>query len=249
MSEQQMTLTEMGAIDARITELSKRSKRLPAQLEETRKTLEKAKQRLDAVKGPWEQLDKEIKDREATIKIALDTIEKFEEHMERVTTQKEYLAARKQVDEARKLNERLQDEILERRSRQEELSPQLEEAQQRYDEVLATYEAEAAKVNEEKAQVDAEVDELTGRISGALEAHGTHKYYERLQRGGRRPAIVSVMKGKCTGCNMALPPQVYNKLLAASAHEPFTCPTCSRIIYIPEENGAAEDAAPEAAAG
>src|SRR5271166_6499992 len=48
----------------------------------------------------------------------------------------------------------------------------------------------------------------------------------RMKRG---LAIVPVHEGVCRGCNMAIPPQLYNQLHRANSLE--TCPQCNRLIY------------------
>ncbi|HKI99667.1 MAG TPA: C4-type zinc ribbon domain-containing protein [bacterium] len=241
----------VGETDARIFELNLKLRRIPHRLADARRQLEAEEALLNEVLEPWTKLETEVRERDATIKIALDSIEKFEEHMKQVTTQKEYMAARKQVDEARRLNTRLQDEILERRVQQEELAPRLEERRGTYDKVLETYQAEEAVIESEQAELEKEVAELTGRVQEELKELGDNAIalYKRLMKGGRQPAIVPVSAGSCMGCNMALPPQTYNLLLAANG-QLFTCPTCQRIIYHqPPPEQPAEAAQADAAAG
>jgi len=222
----------VGQTDFRIFELNQRLRRIPQRLSEARRQLEAEEALLNEVLEPWTRLEGEARERDATIKIALDTIEKFEEHMKRVTTQKEYMAARKQVDEARRLNSRLQDEILERRVQQEELAPRLEERRATYGRVLETYQGEEAVILKEQQGLEQEVSELTGQVKEQLKSLSDSAFalYQRLMKGGLQPAIVAVQAGSCMGCNMALPPQTYNQLLAANG-KLFTCPTCQRIIY------------------
>jgi hypothetical protein len=42
-------------------------------------------------------------------------------------------------------------------------------------------------------------------------------------------AVVAVKDGTCRGCNMRIPPQLYNVLQRGNSLE--LCPTCNRIIY------------------
>ena len=238
----------VGETDTRIFGLNLKLRRIPVRLAEARRQLEAEEALLNEVLEPWTLYENEVRERDTTIKIALDTIEKFEEHMKRVTTQKEYMAARKQVDEARRLNTRLQDEILDRRVKQEELAPRLEERRATYGRVLETYQGEEAVILKEQQALEQEVAELTGRVKEQLKSLGDSAFalYQRLMKGGRQPAIVAVSAGSCMGCNMALPPQTYNQLLAANG-KLFTCPTCQRIIY--RQAPAEEPQADAAAAG
>lgn len=237
MSQGLQTLIEVGEADARVFELNLRLRRFPERLAEARRMLDIEQQQLDEVQGPWQQLDNEIQERESAIRIALETIDKFEEHMTRVTTQKEFMAARKQVDEARRLNARLQDEILERRVRQDELTPTLNERRERYNNVAESFHADEAKILAEQRTLEDEIAGLEETIESRLAALGGEftARYHRLRQGKLHPAIVPVVSGSCSGCRMTLPPQVFNQLLASNGTL-FTCPTCNRIIYHqPEE--------------
>jgi hypothetical protein len=49
----------------------------------------------------------------------------------------------------------------------------------------------------------------------------------RLKRG---LAVVAVRGGTCLGCNVSIPPQLYNVLLRREALQ--SCPNCHRIIYV-----------------
>jgi uncharacterized protein len=251
MSTATERMIAVGHTDARIFELNLKLRRIPQRLADARRQLEAEEALLNEVLEPWTRLEGEVRERDATIKIALDTIEKFEEHMKKVTTQKEYMAARKQVDEARRLNTRLQDEILERRVQQEELAPRLEERRSTYGKVLETYQSEEAVIVKEQRELEGEVAELTARVQDELKGLGANAVglYQRLMKGGRQPAVVPVQAGSCMGCNMALPPQTYNLLLAADG-QLFTCPTCQRIIYHqPAEEAPPEQPQADAAAG
>ncbi|MDH5751349.1 MAG: C4-type zinc ribbon domain-containing protein, partial [Deltaproteobacteria bacterium] len=182
---------------------------------------------------------------------AQETIEKFEEHMKNVTNQKEYIAARKQVDEARRLNTRLQDEILERRVSQEELTPSLEERTQRHNKVSEGFEEERKVIDQERSELEKEFAGLEKEIGEILSDLGGDflARYQRLIKGGRAPAVVPVVSGSCKGCRMSLPPQAYN-LMLARVDDLHTCPTCTRFIYIkPEQEQEGEEQASGVAAG
>ena len=45
----------------------------------------------------------------------------------------------------------------------------------------------------------------------------------------RWPAVVAVKNGTCSGCNMNIPPQLYNVIQRGTTLE--LCPNCNRIIY------------------
>ena len=152
--------------------------------------------------------------------------------MKDVTTQHEYMAARKQIDEARRLNVRLQDEIVDSRVKQEELEPQLKEVQTRYDKVLEDYKGAEAEILKVQSGMETEIagyEQAKSEAAGKVDARSL-TYYERLANSGKIPALVPTVSGICSGCNIALPPQDYNHLIANPAHYK-TCSHCNRMIY------------------
>jgi hypothetical protein len=239
---------------ARIHELRTQLKRFPDRLNEARRQLDAEQKLLDEVRIPWETTEVAVRQKETTVKLALETVEKFEQHMKKVTTQKEYQAASKQVDEARRLNQKLQNEILELRVKQEEILPKLNELREKHRKVLEQYTEQEREILGEQGKIDAElkVEDQELRAVAAKLGANIIPYYERLAKSGRNPPVVPVIAGKCTGCNMALLPQAFNQLLAKNGSF-MTCSYCTRMIYHqippaqPEESEA--DDKPAAAAG
>ncbi len=246
MNLEAKTLGDMAKFDSRIFGLKKRLRTFPKRLEEARRQLVAEEGLLREVDGPWTELEEKILAKEATIQVALETISKFEEHIKRVTTQKEFMAAKKQVEEARKLNEQLQNEILENRVKQEELAPRLTELRDRYEKVSAAYKDTESDILGEKGKLEKETVKEEKGLRRLFEpvAEQVWDYYQKLLHSGKTPGIVPVTGGMCGGCNMAIPPQSYN-LLIADPDKLHTCSHCARIIfYQPAEEPSEEGAEP-----
>jgi predicted nucleic acid-binding Zn-ribbon protein len=67
---------------------------------------------------------------------------------------------------------------------------------------------------------------VTGSVDGTL-----LKRYETVRKK-RMPVLVAVVGGTCQGCNMNVPPQLYNNLRSTLGTD--VCPSCHRIIYASE---------------
>ena len=225
-------MADMAQLESRLFAFRQQIRNFPRQLQEARKQLDAEESLLNSLEGPWNELEHQISEKEATIKVALDTIEKFEAHIKRVTTQKEFVAANKQVDEARRLNEQLQNEILENRVKQEELEPELKESRERHKNVLASFEDMEKNILKERAEVEEGLALLEAQLKETLSTVGARfwDYYQRLVKSGKEPAIVQTVSGACGGCNMTIQPQSYN-LMIANPGEIHTCSHCSRIVY------------------
>src|SRR4029077_17593263 len=83
--------------------------------------------------------------------------------------------------------------------------------------------ARMAEIEGKIAEQRAERDKLTKEVRPEV----LKRYSSiRMRRG---LAVVSVRNGTCQGCNMNIPPQLYNVLQRGLTIE--TCPSCHRIIY------------------
>ena len=81
--------------------------------------------------------------------------------------------------------------------------------------------AKEKSVGREKLVVQLEKDVLTK--------------YDQVKRKKPNNAVVAALDGACGGCNMKLPPQLFNQLASAKSLE--VCPRCQRIVYRPEVVG------------
>lgn len=232
MTDEMQALMAVAEQDRYIHDLRRKLKQIPQQLAEARKQLDAEQILLDEVKIPHDGWEREVREKTTTIEIADDTINKFEAHLKSVTTQQEYIAARKQIDEARRLGTRLEDEIKELKAKQEDVRPRLTELLGHYNNVLEAYKLVETEILRVKAELEAEMarhEALKSEAAKALEAR-TLAYYERLNKSGRVPALVPTVNGVCSGCNIAIPPQLYNQLIA-NPKRYGTCSHCTRMLY------------------
>jgi predicted nucleic acid-binding Zn-ribbon protein len=94
-----------------------------------------------------------------------------------------------------------------------------------------TQEADVICGKENKLQGD--LGELLSerlRFSADLDARMLARY-DRVRGARSGLGIVPAIAGRCNGCNMVVPPQVYNEIVACiSLH---ACPSCHRILFVP----------------
>jgi predicted nucleic acid-binding Zn-ribbon protein len=83
------------------------------------------------------------------------------------------------------------------------------------------------------SDAERQVKALEGRragVAGAVDANLLRRY--ETVRKKKLPALVGVVNGTCQGCNMNVPPQLYNTLRVTLGTD--ICPSCHRIIYAVE---------------
>jgi predicted nucleic acid-binding Zn-ribbon protein len=143
---------------------------------------------------------------------------------------KEYMAAQREIEQRReglstreaeitKLAEAVEAKrklLAERTNDVETLKGSIAKDGEIAQERVSEIQAQIAAVRAERHKLAAEVRPDVLKRYGSI----------RMRRG---LAVVSVRNGTCQGCNMNIPPQLYNLLQRGQTIE--TCPSCHRIIY------------------
>jgi len=158
-----------------------------------------------------------------------------EANLKGITTQKEYQAVNKEIASAKKLIVELEEQILQKISTIDELKAELaamEADLAALEENLGRQKAEIrARIASEEVAVAADAKTRTERIKSI--PPGMFKRYEKLRAGRRGIAVAEARAGGCMGCNMQLPPQMYNNL--HRGEELITCPHCQRILVLKQD--------------
>jgi hypothetical protein len=161
-----------------------------------------------------------------------ENISRSEARLKEIKTQKEYQAVSKEISTARKLNVELEEQALQKIGRIEELKAELVAMEEN---VVALQ----ANVIAQKAEVQARIDLLeAGIVKDVVAREETVKglsapiikRYTVLREQRRGIAVVEARGGSCLGCNMNLPPQLYNSLFRGD--DLITCPHCQRMLVL-----------------
>lgn len=180
------------------------------------------------------RLEGELAEFECALSIEQDNVVKAEGRLPAIKTQKEYVAVLKEIDTAKKGNKEIQDRI---KNKNEEIAALAAEKAEKDAELAAV----SARTAERSALIQAQIDEIKANTS-AREAQRKElfgqippalaKRYQVLIERRNGVAVVLAQKGACSGCNMLLPPQLYNNLY--TTREILSCPLCNRLLYLGE---------------
>jgi len=182
------------------------------------------KEILDGLNQAYRQLEEESRDNVARI-------EKSNEKLRAVKTNKEYQSTLKEIEETQKKNSGVEDrmlELLDKLESQEAVVKQKETELVRFvqdcDEKkikiadhIARQERTVQELKEKQAQIRTSADSTVISI------------LDDVKTKVRGKAVVPVEDAVCMGCHMNIPPQLYNELLRYD--ELRFCPHCNRIIY------------------
>ncbi|AJE02362.1 zinc ribbon domain-containing protein [Geobacter pickeringii] len=228
-------LEELQALDLKIDGRHAERQTLLERLAELDRQVEEARCAVEEKRGEIARLEEEKQGLEGDLATENDNIDRSEARQKEIKTQKEYQAVVKEVTAARKLKGELEEQILQKSAQIEELSAD-----------VAARAADLASLEENmasrKAEVQADLDRLDQEIATEAEAKASTaksipssllKRYEALRQRRQGVAIVEARAGNCAGCNMNLPPQLYNSLFRGD--DLVLCPHCQRMLVVHPE--------------
>jgi hypothetical protein len=230
LREQLKLLEELQHLDAKLHEMEDALSSLPAKLQSLKVDVARVETLLEGERRQLADARRYREELEAAVKADQEQMNRSKAKMTQVRTSKEYMAGQREMEAVRKGTSDREEEAL-----------KLVEAIEQFQKSIKVHEEELAglkqHVSEEETETERKLAELQAmseaqRVERDKMAHTVRKdvmvKYDAIRRR-RGHAVVPARHGVCTGCNMHLPPQLYNTLQRGNSIE--LCPSCHRIIY------------------
>lgn len=233
--EELKKLLELQEKDILIYHMEKRLREIPSEIEGLRKEIERVEGEIKSEEEKITGMEKRLKDYFFEIEDIEAMINKFEQDRLKVKTNEEYRAVEKEIQEAKKKKEKveedaiaLMEEIEQEKENLENLKKEGENKIRGYEKKIKEIEEEARKIKDELPVRKDERLRISKRVKGRY-----LEIYERVRRIRGNPAVVPVKNGACGGCHAFVPTQKIDYLRKTKGID--TCEHCGRILYIPEE--------------
>ncbi|RLB26794.1 MAG: hypothetical protein DRG71_01315 [Deltaproteobacteria bacterium] len=235
MRKKMKLLIALQNCDRRIEETSKKRDECPIRMasldNEVRKaeaSMNELEEKLEAVKKERRQVERDIEDLEARKK-------KSQAKLSSVSTNKEYRAALKEIEELDRNRSLFEDKALELMEQVEQLEDEIGAAAKGLEELKKRTEADKRAIQQEMKNLDECLDDLVKereQLCAKVDRELLSRYNMlRERRGGL--AVSPVISGVCQTCHMGIPPQKFNELIRGDSL--MSCPNCQRIIYWGED--------------
>ena len=181
------------------------------------------------------ELKKQYREHESDVKVNLGRNQKNQEKLRAVKTNKEYQALLKEIEDIKAKNSLIEDNMLECLDRMDEIDKIIEKKKNEYSELSEQIKIEKEKIKQEaginkKKLNDIHIDR--DQVIDLLDVDLFNKYEKIKEQHQDGLAVVPVKDAVCHGCNVNLPPQLYNELFRYDSLK--FCPNCQRIIYLKE---------------
>lgn len=232
MQEQLVLLQDLQELDLELgTSRRERKKFLDEQLTITADS-DKVQEMIDSLNVDIGALEDQRKDLAQDLLVEEANIKRAEERLPTIKTQKEYVALLKEVDSAKKMNKEIQDKIDRLDEQMIALTNDRDEKTEELSALKSSVEGRQKEIKTAIAACDKILGTGDDKRDGLLSQlpSKVRKRYEMLLDRRAGIAIVEAREGTCLGCNMQLPPQLFNSLFTAA--EIMSCPHCNRMLFV-----------------
>jgi len=230
LRDQLKRLEELQQHDAKIQELENVLKAIPAKLEGTRTDLLRVEAILKAEQTQLAETERYYGDQKHTLDGELVQVNESKQKLGKSTNAKEYAAAQRETEQRREDATNREAEITKLVEAIKDKKKVLEERSRDVDNLRASFEKDSQVAEAKIAELRGQIEALRAErnvVAKDVRPDVLKRYSNiRMRRG---LAVVSVVSGTCQGCNMNIPPQLYNILQRGTSIE--TCPSCHRLIY------------------
>ena len=167
--------------------------------------------------------------------------DKAEKNMDLISTQREYEALDKEIQDAAGKEQEYRSKLQKEERIIAELDEQMKQSQALIEQQEKELEERRKSIEAEAAEKQEQVKSLTEQeksLGADLDPDMLFKF-ERIIRNKMGLGIVAIKGGVCLGCNMILPAQFAN--MVRQGKEIVFCPYCSRILFYEESEQGDED--------
>jgi predicted nucleic acid-binding Zn-ribbon protein len=230
LRDQLRLLEELQRHDAKMQEIEAVMKELPQKLSAAEMAILELEKLLARERGELNDTEAFRKNQEDDQREAQEQLSKAKGKLSQVKNLRESNAVQRELETTRRQIDSRDEEV-------QKLAAALSQQREKITEHEAMLESERQALTAQREGVSKRLGELKEQLEAArqgreetaklLRPDVLRKYGTiRMKRG---MAVVAVKDGTCRGCNMNIPPQLYNVLQKGSSLE--LCPNCNRIIY------------------
>ncbi len=237
MKQEIKILMDLQAIDL---EISKRDEKMAvgfADLESRKETIEKRTESIQSFNERLETAEAKRRELEAQVEDETVRIKDRQTKLMNVQTNREYQSLLKEIEDGKNANKQREEETVLHMEEAESITKKLEELNNLTGAEEKLLAEETEKIDKANATLSKQKEKIVKKRDTKAKKVGAAflRKYELLREKRNGLAVAGVTNGVCLGCNMNIPPQLFNNLLREE--ELLSCPTCNRMMYhLPAED-------------
>ena len=224
-------LMQLQVIDYDLGELERSKEYLPDMMENLNREITEARTKYDTTKKTIEESKIKQHKLELDVKTKQQELEKYQQQMMSIKTNKEYDALVAQIDKIKADVDVAETEIINTIDQTKEVEKhiddykkQLEDTEENNKKQLSVLQEKMDSIGDKVAAKDKERQVVLGTVPRSILS-----VYERVRRGKGGDVVVSVKKKACGACYKSLTPKKAQEIRGGG--KIFTCDYCGRILY------------------
>lgn len=236
MNEQLGWLIRLQELDSQIDLLREKRERLPQAIQEARRPIEKAQAEYEKAKTAYESISRQIRDKERDLALQEEKLNKLHQRTSEIKTNKEYQAHLAEIEKVKQEKWNLEEALLVLMDQVDQYKKDLDLKQKMVAEEEARFEKERQHLESEMISAEETLKQLEQESKSAvtqLEERYLREYHQ-LRETRKGLAVVPVKNGACSGCRLALPPQLVADV--RKNEKILTCSYCQRYLFWPHQD-------------
>jgi uncharacterized protein len=231
LKEKLLLLISLQECDSQLVKLSAKKIKLPEKIRKMEVEFQAYQENIEQNKRKYAELKAHHAECEAKVKKLNEGMIKTKERLLEVKNNKEYQAMLKENETAEKTRSDIETQIIALLDEMDKLSVLVKKDEETLKQARTRHEDEKRIIEDDLSAVDADTVSWTEKRVDLQKTIPTEllAQYERVKKRNNGVGVISVWKAVCNGCQMKIPPQLYNDL--QRSNDLLSCPNCNRIMY------------------
>ena len=205
-------------------------KAIPAKLQASQSDLARVEALLETERTQLTETQRYYSEQKSQLQTEEATVSGAKHKLSLAKNSKEYVAAQREIEQTRESVQAREAEVAKLveaiQAKEKLLADRADELKGLRTSIEKDGEVARVKMAEVQSKIDA-LQVARDKIAAGIRPDYLKRYGAiRMRRG---MAVATVRNGTCLGCNMNVPPQLFNTLQRGNTLE--TCPYCHRIVY------------------
>lgn len=233
LAEQLKALEHLQELDLKIDQLKKNKSALPDALKTLDQSMAKIQVSMKTKNAELAELEKTQKQTLAALDINRDRLTRSTTRLESVQNSQEFTAVNKEIEQLKKQSGTLEEQLKKSNGDMDGVRKVVGDFTAQFEKVEKEREAQANVVATQTGQIDKDLNTLLSertQYSSQVDPR-TLATYDRVRGARAGLGFVPAVAGRCKGCNMMVPPQLYNEI--RKNLQMHSCPSCHRLLFVP----------------
>jgi predicted nucleic acid-binding Zn-ribbon protein len=226
-------LRELVVVDEEIRKLDQELGKEREALESVKSDLTRVRGIVEKQRAQYELLENDRGSRIQEARVLGQQLERSREKLSRARNEKETNAVQREIEETRKLLRDVEDAVGKRMIELDELKKGILENEEQEASYVARIGAVEGATSERLRDIETARGERAGVRAGIANRlpQTVLRKYDQI-RTKRQTGAARLEGGRCTACNIHLPPQLATRIVRGDVLSQCPSPTCNRLLFV-----------------